>query len=280
MFDLNQIRQLLAIEEYGTLSRAAEVLHLSQPALTRSIQRLEDELGLKLFIRHKNKIVPNDAGRLAMSEAHKVMDAANSMSNALALYARSLSAITVGACAPAPIWELMPELTARFPDISIISELKAPEELEAGLQVGRYQLVVLDHPVEKIGVLCRPWIKEQLFISFPPSHPMAKRESLWLSEMEGQTMLLYSEMGVWHDVMDGIGRGIHFIVQTDRAAFSDLVSAAVLPNFSTNISCRHIAPAIDRVNVKVLDPEATIQFYLCARKQDRRIWEAISEIAE
>ena len=56
MFELNQLEQLLTVAEYGTLSAAAEKLHLSQPALSRSMQRLEAELSVPLFSGKKNKI--------------------------------------------------------------------------------------------------------------------------------------------------------------------------------------------------------------------------------
>ena len=53
MFELNQLEQLLAIEKYKTISKAAEHLNISQPALSRSIQRLEEELEVTLFERQK-----------------------------------------------------------------------------------------------------------------------------------------------------------------------------------------------------------------------------------
>lgn len=56
MIELHELRQFAAFAEYGTLSEAAEALHLSQPALSRSMKKLEDELGIPLFVRHKNKL--------------------------------------------------------------------------------------------------------------------------------------------------------------------------------------------------------------------------------
>ena len=53
MFELYQLEQLLAVAEHGTLSNAAEQLHISQPALSRSMQRLEAELQVTLFTRQK-----------------------------------------------------------------------------------------------------------------------------------------------------------------------------------------------------------------------------------
>ena len=54
MMELEQLRQLVAFAEQGTLSRAAEELHISQPSLSRTMQALEEELQASLFIRQKN----------------------------------------------------------------------------------------------------------------------------------------------------------------------------------------------------------------------------------
>lgn len=56
MFELNQMEQLIMVAECGTLAGAAKKLHLSQPALSRSMQKLEEELQVPLFNRKKNKI--------------------------------------------------------------------------------------------------------------------------------------------------------------------------------------------------------------------------------
>ena len=87
-------------------------------------------------------------------------------------------------------------------------------------------------------------------------------------------MLLYSELGVWQRLHDEKMQDIHFIVQTQRDAFTDLINASVLPNFTTNLTQMHSA-VLDRVDVPILDPEATIRFYLCVRKEKRILLEAL-----
>ena len=71
--ELEQMRQLDAIARQGTISAAAEELHLSQPALSRSIRRLERELGQELFDRTHNSATLNDAGRLAVDHARNLL---------------------------------------------------------------------------------------------------------------------------------------------------------------------------------------------------------------
>ena len=56
MIELYELRQFAAFADCGTLSEAAEILHLSQPALSRSMKKIEEEIGVSLFIRRKNRL--------------------------------------------------------------------------------------------------------------------------------------------------------------------------------------------------------------------------------
>ncbi len=279
MLDLQQLHQLLTISEHGTLSAAAKVLHLSQPALTRSMQRLEEQFGVPLFDRTRNKAVLNEAGQLAVERAKLVLETAGDMERRMADYARSQHTIALGSCAPGPMWLLTPQLSARYPDKTIASEMKEDAVLREGLTGGSYHLVLLDHPAEGDGVLCKPYFREQLFVSLPPAHPLSQRESVTLADLAGQTMLLFSDLGVWQRVLDEQAKDVRFIVQTERQAFTDLISASVLPSFTTNLTALLPAPVgappIDRVSVPVSDEAAVIQFYVCALKKNRRLFDSI-----
>ena len=81
--ELYQLRQLVAFAKYGTLSKAAEMVHTSQPALSRSMQNLEAELGVALFSRTKNHIALTEVGVLAAQHAHVVVSAHDDMIRAV-----------------------------------------------------------------------------------------------------------------------------------------------------------------------------------------------------
>ena len=110
MFELNQLEHLLTFAKYETLSKAAEHLLLSQPALTRSMQKLEEDLGVTLFERTKNKIELNDNGQLAVECAEKILYDVQNMTERIRLYDRSKRTIYIASCAPAPLWKLWPVL--------------------------------------------------------------------------------------------------------------------------------------------------------------------------
>ena len=105
MLELYQLVQLLAVAECGTISGAAERLHLSQPALSRSMQKLEDHLQVTLFDRQKNKITLNPNGELAVEQARRVVRQAQDLVEQVRAFDRSQRTISIGSCAPAPLWK-------------------------------------------------------------------------------------------------------------------------------------------------------------------------------
>ena len=69
MLQLQQLEQLIAFADQGTLSKVAEVLLISQPSLTRNMQSLEDDLGVQLFQRSKNKLILTETGKYTVQQA-------------------------------------------------------------------------------------------------------------------------------------------------------------------------------------------------------------------
>ena len=73
MINFEQLRQLILFSKYKTLSRVAEELFISQPALTRSIQKIEKNFNTQLFNRTKNQIALNKNGEIAIKYAEKIL---------------------------------------------------------------------------------------------------------------------------------------------------------------------------------------------------------------
>ena len=113
MINLYELRQLVAFADLGTLSRVAEEFHISTPSVTRSMQHLEDDFGVPLFTRGKNKIELNDTGSLAVDYARKLLSEAERAVQQVRDFEQRQRTVVVKSCAPAPLWELLPKLSAR-----------------------------------------------------------------------------------------------------------------------------------------------------------------------
>lgn len=239
MPELNQLHQLVTIANTGTISGAAEIIHISQPALTRSMQKLEAEWNVTLFDRQKNKVSLNKTGELAVQYATRILADVEHMTTAVQAFERSLRTISIGSCAPAPIIELLTFLSNRFSGMTIVSETVNPELLIPGLEKDTYQIIITNQPIDSPEILCRKFCTEQLFLTIPPAHPLAARtEGIYAEDLAGETMLLYRDIGVWNHFLETKMTQTQFIIQDQDDAFTALIRASSLPAFATNLTMR------------------------------------------
>lgn len=274
MFELYQLQQLIIVAECGTLSGAAEQLHLSQPSLSRSMQRLENEIQVPLFIRHKNRIELNENGRLAVEYARKIADQADDMVNSIRDYDRKRHTIFVGSCAPAPLWNLLPALSDQFPDMTVASELRENDVLIQGLQNGTYHIIILPVRVEAEGAVCCRYEEEQLFFSLPPAHPLSGCKTLQFQDLNGETMLLRNRLGFWKHVADEKMPDTRFLVQED-SVFNELVKASALPSFTSDLAARREGTVPNRITIPIADKEAKVIYYCYYMLKNRKFAEKI-----
>ena len=260
MFELYQLEQLLAVADCGTLSKAAERLHISQPALSRSMQRLESELQVTLFVRQKNKIQLNESGQMAVDYAQKIMEQSQDMISRIQAFDRSQRTILVGSCAPAPLWEIPPVLSDLYPDRTISSEMRENAVLLQGLRDDVYQLIILPYPAEEPGISCVKYGEEHLYFSLPPAHPLSGSKELYMKDLNGETMLLRNRLGFWRDVTDQKMPDTRFLEQED-VAFEELVKSSALPSFTTDVAVHREGNPVNRINIPILDEEANVTYY-------------------
>lgn len=278
MFELNQLEQLLAIEKYKTLSHAAEHLNISQPALSRSIQRLEDELEVTLFERQKNKLTFNEDGIQALEYARRILELSHEMKTSLAAAAKARRTISIGSIAPAPLWSLTPDISMLHPEMSIQSEIENHDKLERGLQDDTYQIIITNDPTADDDTIVMEYCEEDLYVALPPAHPLAGRESLHLSDLNGQSILQYSKVGFWLDICKAKMPDSLFIMQDEFETLNELRRTSALPAFATNITGS--TPSSEhRVMVPLLDDEVNVIFYFKYKKANRKMFKDISPLA-
>lgn len=133
--ELYELRQFVAFADAGTLSEAAEILHLSQPALSRNMKKLESDLGISLFARTKNRLELNSNGEYVLGEARQLLKDMDTFVTNAREYDRRNRTITLGICAPAPVWTLTPFITNLYPHMSLQTETNREDLLHAGFPV-------------------------------------------------------------------------------------------------------------------------------------------------
>jgi Transcriptional regulator len=270
MLDFDDLEQLTAFARCGTLSAAAEELHISQPTITRTMQRLEDDFGAPLFVRSKNSIELNETGKMAVEYARKLIFEAENAVRSVREFDKNLRSVNVASCAPAPLWSLLPELSARFPKNTVTSQLMDIPEIIAAVSAGRQDIGILPFECHDKGLVDMVYIKEDLAVCVPPESPLAELEEVSFAELNGFNCLLRDQLGFWTEMCQRKMPASRFLIQTDASEFYELVKASTLLCFTTKLA-NPAGTIYDRKTVPISDSEAHITYHLICRPQKREL---------
>lgn len=270
-----ELRYLTAFAACGTLSEVAGQFHISQPTITRAMKRIEEEFGVALFERTKNSIQLNRVGLLAAEEAALAVKQAEGMLRRVRDYDRANRTISIGSGAAVPIPNLIRRISELHPGMTISTELKKPPELMRGLQDKTYQLILLPYQPGDDSLVSTAIGEEHLMFFLPNKHRFAKRKSLTMEEMNGENMLLFSDIGFWQELVMKMMPDSRFLLQNERYSLEELIANSVLPCFTTDLAGRDTRLNGKRVAVPIADPEVNVTYYLVCKKENRKKFSAL-----
>ncbi|WP_323151315.1 LysR family transcriptional regulator [Pseudomonas glycinae] len=188
--DLKRLSHLLALADERHFGRAAERVHLSQPALSRSIQALESETGQRLFDRDTGDVRPTPAGEFLIGRARRLLFDARSLERDMALYSdRQLGSLAFGV-GPFPAAMLMhqvvPRLRLDHPAVTLRVEVNNWQILEARLRAEAIEFFVADirNFTAESDLLIRSLGQASAGFFVRPEHPLAAHK-VTMGELEG-----------------------------------------------------------------------------------------------
>lgn len=179
---LQQLRQIVALAEHGSFVRAAAFLHMSQPALSRSIQTLERRFGGEIFLRSRRGAVPTDLGRLYIERARDLLRMADAFDQEVeTLGARSTGRVAVGG-GVFPSESFLGSAAARFveqyPRISVRLQADDWDELLRGLRSRELDFFVAEtstlHREPDLEIAPMP-SAHSMYLVARSDHPLAGR---------------------------------------------------------------------------------------------------------
>lgn len=270
MIDIHLLYELTIFEKYGTLSKAAEELFISQPALSRSMNKLEEELGVMLFTRSKNKIALNENGKLAAGYAREIIRYEENAIHAIRAFDKKKSTISIGSCAPIPLSELTEVVSTLYKGFTISSKIDDSDLLLSNLKSSIYDISIFNQEIKEDGLISFKTCSEKLYLNIDKNHPLAKKEGIYLSELNNQDILLYSEIGFWYNLVKDKAPNANFLIQHDNNTFNTLLNTTSFPSFATNKSIRIYGRNQNdfKVLIPILDKEATVDYYSVILKEN------------
>src|SRR6185369_15211712 len=194
--DVRALRYSLAIAQFGSFTKAAESLHVAQPALSVSVKKLENELGVTLFVRKAHRVEPTVEGRILLSRAERIFTEIDSAINEIADAVELRTGIVRLGMPPMFGLEYFPNVIAQFhvayPRIALTIIEGSADEIGGMLDAGSVDLAMLE--TRRV----RPqWRKvevgrEEMVLCVAPGHRLATRKSIPGGELDGLPMVLFN----------------------------------------------------------------------------------------
>jgi LysR family hydrogen peroxide-inducible transcriptional activator len=191
---LNELRYIVAVAHEKSFGRAAQRCFVSQPALSVAIQKLEEELGTKLFERGKSEISLTAVGARVVEQAQRVLEEAARIKE-IAQSGRNplvgpLSLGVIFTIAPYLLPDLIPALHAIAPQMPLDIEENLTEQLEIALKSGRIDAAIIALPFAPPGIATEFLYEEPFQVVVPHGHKWTKRKSIDPDELAGEHTIL------------------------------------------------------------------------------------------
>ena len=190
----NELRYIVAVAQERNFRRAAEKSYVSQPALSLAIQKLEQELGIKIFERGKNDITVTTVGAEIVEQAHRALEEVDRIRE-LARQGKDqlTSTLRLGviySVGPYLLPDLVPALKKLAPGMTLEIEENITANLEALLRNGKLDVIIIALPFGDSGILTRPLYDEPFEVVVDIHHRWAKRRSIRSQELATEKVLL------------------------------------------------------------------------------------------
>jgi LysR family transcriptional regulator, benzoate and cis,cis-muconate-responsive activator of ben and cat genes len=292
--ELRHLRYFVAVAEMENVSRAALKLHVSQPALSRQIRDLEDEIGFSLLERTAKSVRLTDAGRAFLDDARALLQSADeAVTKARAVASAEATEIHVG-YSPIPTAEILPKTLQAFqqamPNVHVRSHDSSIKDILDGIRDGRLQLGLIVPPAKASAlhdVRYEELFQERVSVAVAPQHQLARRRSLSISEVAAEPLigLTREDYPDYYDYLSIIFSKVkqkprvveehdsyYGIISAVEAGTGVAIGADVLGHsFGNRVKLLHITPEPKPISVGIAGTKGRLsraaeKFWQCAKE--------------
>lgn len=259
---LRQLEAMRAVMANGTTTRAAEVLGVTQSAVSRLVSQLESELGLNLFDRRHGRLLITPEGQNFYVIAEKVLAGIDQIKAT----ARDIQSLNAGAlrifAMPALGYGLLPDtiakIKARYGRVKITVDIGTRPELEGGIAAARYDFGLATLPIEHESIDIEPLCGVNAVCILPPDHPLAARETVAAADLSGESFISIEPGALFRYRIDelfgglGIRRSLRIEAQSTvmvcnmvaKGIGVSIVHPFIAETFGDSITVRRFEPAL------------------------------------
>lgn len=205
---LIQLHYIVALDIHRSFVAAAESCHVSQPALTTQIKRLEAELGVTLFDRSRKPVIPTEIGIKVIDQARYVLQESKKIGDTILHYQSEMTGEVKLGIIPTVAPYLIPlfvnQFNQNYPKIGLTIFEEKTETIIKELKNGHLDAGIIATPVQSNGIKHFPLFYERLFAYLSPSHPLNEVKEVCTQDLNPNEMLLLKEGNCFRNQMINI----------------------------------------------------------------------------
>jgi DNA-binding transcriptional LysR family regulator len=190
---LRQLKVFESVARHLNYTRAAEELHLTQPAVSMQVKQLEESLGVGLFEQLGKRIHLTEAGTEVLAYTRTItqqIDELEAVLNRMKGLLGGRLRISVATTANYFIPTLLGSFSRRFPDVTVTLDITNRETLLRSLAENTTDLVIMGQPPAGADVEAEPFMDNPLVVVAPPDHPLAGKKKIPLKRLQEETFLV------------------------------------------------------------------------------------------
>jgi DNA-binding transcriptional LysR family regulator len=285
--NLRQVEAFKAVIEYGTVSRAAEMMNVSQPAMSKLIAHLEEDTGLRLFDRLKGRLAPTRRGMRLYEEIDRIFAGVRQVENAIDTIRRDEQRRLLIGVMPALSGSFIQQTTSNFlvrqPDVFCSIQSRSSQWVTDGLVTHKLDVGIVIAPIDNPYIVAEPMMGHPIVCILPLDHPLTAKNVITPADLAGVPYVSFDPESHTHQRVtsalraDGVEPHTVMVVNVSPT-LCEFVAAGV------GVSLVHpliVGGLREKLAIRRFEPTIQLDFQLCRIRDSRnaRLVDAYIEVA-
>ncbi|MFJ7408124.1 MULTISPECIES: LysR family transcriptional regulator [unclassified Lysinibacillus] len=262
--ELRDLKAFMAVVEHGSFTKAASESFVSQPSLSKSIKKLEDNLHVELLNRSTRHVELTDAGNIVYQQGQKIMRSVHDLHILLDdLVNIKTGSIKLGI--PPLIGTLFfPEIARKFhqqyPNVHLELVERGAKLVGTLVESGEVDMGIVVLPTDERKFIVQSFVEDQFFVFINEQHPLAKQDHILLQELKNESFIIFTEEFSLHDYVIKSCKSAGFTpIIGYKSSQWDLIVELVSSNLGVTLLPYSIAAKQTNRNVKIIP---LLNFYM------------------
>jgi LysR family nitrogen assimilation transcriptional regulator len=192
--DLRQLRYFVTVAESGSISAAAQLLHVAQSAISRQMKTLEEDVGGELFRRSVAGVALTDSGTMLLERARFILREVESAANDVSTFSQGMRGV-VRMAAPASVGRALyvptvPQFRKQYPHVQLELSESPTDDVLHRLLTGTLDLGIVSNPGAQENLTFTPLIQEETVLLCPPGSPLSRRRSVAAARLRSEPIII------------------------------------------------------------------------------------------